>query len=63
MWTTLEWGAVDSPEHIFIHLGKTTDEDDPEISLIVGKLPDEDEAIIPQSMTKHYKDNNELPYR
>ena len=39
------------------------DEDEPEISLALGKLSGEDEAIVSQSMTKHYKDNNELPYR
>ena len=54
---------VDSLEHIFIHLGKTMDEDDPEISPSLGKLPGKDEAIIPKSMMKRYKDNNEIPYR
>ena len=56
-------GVVDSPKHIFVHLGKTMDEDDPGISPALGKLPGEDEAIIPKSMMKCYKDNNELPYR
>jgi len=37
----------DSPEHIFVHLGRTMDEDDPEISPGLGKLPGEDEAIVP----------------
>ena len=39
------------------------DEDDPRISPALGKPPSEDEAVTLQSMTKHYKDNNELPYR
>ena len=39
------------------------DEDDPGISPALGKPPGEDEAVTPQSLTKSYKDNNELPYR
>ena len=36
--------ALDSPEHIFVHLRRTMDEDDPEISPDLG----EDEANVPQ---------------
>ena len=39
------------------------DEDDPGISPALVKPPGEDEAVTPQSLTKSYKDNNELPYR
>ena len=39
------------------------DEDDPGISPALGNPPGEDETVTPQSMTKRYKDNNELPYR
>ena len=38
------------------------DKDDPRISWALDKPPGEDEAVTPQSMTKRYKDNNELPY-
>ena len=38
------------------------DEDDPGISPALGNLPGEDKAVTPQSMTKRYQDNNELPY-
>ena len=38
------------------------DEDDPGISPSLGNPPSEDEVVTPQSMTKRYKDNNELPY-
>ena len=53
----------DSPEYIFVHMGKTMDKDDPGISPALGKPPGKDKAVTPQSMMKRYKDNNELPYR
>ena len=43
------YNTIDSPEHIFVHLGRTMDEDDPELSQALGKLPGEDKANVPQS--------------
>ena len=37
--------VIDSPDH----MGRTMDDDDPEISPALGKLPGGDEAIVLQS--------------
>ena len=43
LWViTHHWFTIDSPENILVHLVRTMDEDDPEISLALRKLPGQD---------------------